>query len=58
MPEPALRDFASRENAFFKFVICNPGDLEEVVLICALPERPERGQDLQRAGRQQIAARD
>lgn len=30
MPEPALRDFASRENAFFKFVICNPGDLEEV----------------------------
>jgi len=30
MPEAALRDFAARGNAFFKFVVCDPGDLEEV----------------------------
>ncbi len=33
LPDASLRDFAARENAFFKFVVAEPADLEEVEAI-------------------------
>jgi organic radical activating enzyme len=30
LPERSLRDFAGRSNAFFKFVVSDPADLDEV----------------------------
>lgn len=35
LPPGSLRDFASRENAYFKFVVQSPGDVDEAAAVAA-----------------------